>query len=125
MPKAFWADDDIRLLLKLMLPTLFGVAVYQINIIILRNLASDLPDGHVTYYNIASRLQELIIGVFAFAYATASLPEFSKHTSQQDWKESIRHTQRLYFFSNVYCAASNSRVYGIRASRCVHALPSW
>lgn len=89
LPKSFWADEDIRKLLTLMLPTLFGVAVYQINIIILRNIASDLPDGHVTYYNVASRLQELIIGVFAFAYATASLPEFSKHTGQEDWKSAI------------------------------------
>lgn len=84
IPKSFWKDDDIKRLLVLIGPTLFGVAVYQINIIILRNIASNLPDGHVTYYNIASRLQELIIGVFAFAYATASLPELSKYTSQND-----------------------------------------
>lgn len=89
LPKSFWNDTDIRQLLILMGPTLFGVAVYQINIIILRNLASDLPDGHVTYYNVASRLQELIIGVFAFAYATASLPEFSKHTSKEDWSHAF------------------------------------
>jgi len=86
MPKSFWKDDDIKRLLALMGPTLFGVAVYQINIIVLRNIASGLPDGHVTYYNVASRLQELIIGVFAFAYATASLPEFSKHTSRNNWQ---------------------------------------
>jgi putative peptidoglycan lipid II flippase len=85
MPKSFWKDDDIKRLLKLMGPTLFGVAVYQINIIILRNIASGLPDGHISYYNIASRLQELVIGVFAFAYATASLPEFSKYTGKEDW----------------------------------------
>ncbi len=85
VPLSFLKDPDVQQLLRLMGPTLFGVAVYQINIIILRNLASDLPDGHVTYYNVASRLQELIIGVFAFAYATASLPEFSKHTSKEDW----------------------------------------
>jgi len=85
LPKNFLGDDDIKQLLRLMLPTLFGVAVYQINIIILRNIASGLPDGHVTYYSIASRLQELMIGVFAFAYATASLPEFSQQTSKKDW----------------------------------------
>lgn len=86
IPKAFWQDEDIKRLLQLMAPTLFGVAVYQINIIVLRNIASDLPDGHVTYYNIASRLQELIVGVFAFSYATASLPEFSKQSSREDWQ---------------------------------------
>lgn len=86
IPKSFWQDEDIKRLLRLMAPTLFGVAVYQINIIVLRNIASGLPDGHVTYYNIASRLQELIIGVFAFSYATASLPEFSKQSSRDDWQ---------------------------------------
>jgi putative peptidoglycan lipid II flippase len=90
LPQAFWADEDIKQLLRLMGPTLFGVAVYQINIIVLRNIASGLPDGHVSYYNIASRLQELIIGVFAFAYATASLPEFSKHSSEEDWESAFQ-----------------------------------
>jgi len=85
IPRNFWKDENIKKLLALMGPTLFGVAVYQINIIILRNIGSGLPDGHLTYYNIASRLQELIIGVFAFAYATASLPELSKYTNQNNW----------------------------------------
>ncbi len=89
LPKNFWGDKDIKRLASLMGPTLFGVAVYQINLIVLRNIGSGLPDGHISYYNLASRLQELMIGVFAFAYATASLPEFSKHSSDQDWESAF------------------------------------
>lgn len=84
-PKSFLNDPDIQRMLRLMAPTLFGVAVYQINIIILRSIGSTLPDGHLTYYNLASRLQELVIGVLAFSFAMASLPEFSKQTSNQEW----------------------------------------
>ena len=49
-------DPKIRKLLKLLGPTLLGAGVYQINIIILRNLASFLPEGQVTHYYNASRL---------------------------------------------------------------------
>ena len=45
-----WRDPDITRLLRLLGPSLFGVAVYQINIMILRNIASFLPEGQVTYY---------------------------------------------------------------------------
>jgi putative peptidoglycan lipid II flippase len=100
-PRNFLNDPDIQRLLKLMAPMLFGIAVYQINIIILRNIGSKLPDGHITYYNAASRLQELVIGVLAFAYATASLPEFSRLASNEQWDkvyESVSETVSSAFF---------------------------
>jgi len=60
---------------------LLGVAVYQINIIVLRNLASFMPTGQVTHYYNASRLSELTLGVFAFAITSAGFPELSQHTA--------------------------------------------
>ena len=93
-PRPFGKDPDIQRLLRLLGPSLFGVAVYQINLIILRNLASFLPSGQVTHYYNASRLAELTLGVFAFAVANASFPELSKHTAQADW-EQARKTLRF------------------------------
>jgi putative peptidoglycan lipid II flippase len=89
-PKSFLNDPDVQRLLKIMLPTLFGVAVYQVNIVVLRSIGSTLPDGQLTYYNIASRLQELVVGVLAFSFAMASLPEFSRQTSDQAWDKAFR-----------------------------------
>ena len=61
-------DPKIRKLLKLLGPTLLGAGVYQINIILLRNLASFLPEGQVTHYYNASRLSGVVLGVFAFGF---------------------------------------------------------
>lgn len=89
-PQWPWHDPEIQRLLRLLGPSLFGVAVYQINIIVLRNIASFLPSGQVTYYYNASRLTELVVGLFAFAFTTASFPDLSRHTAKEDWEETIR-----------------------------------
>ncbi|MAO83123.1 MAG: murein biosynthesis integral membrane protein MurJ [Myxococcales bacterium] len=63
---------------RLMIPQLFGIAVYQINIVVLRTYASMLPEGSVTQYYNATRVQELTLGLFAVALATASQPSLSR-----------------------------------------------
>ena len=93
-PRWPWDDPHIHRLLRLLAPALFGVAVYQINIIILRNIASFLPLGQVTYYYNASRLTELVAGLFAFAFTTASFPDMSEHTAREDWEQT---TETLRF----------------------------
>jgi len=93
-PQNFFNDENIQRLLKLLGPSLLGVAVYQINIIVLRNLASFMPSGQVTHYYNASRLSELTLGVFAFALTTASFPVLSRHTASENW-EKIRSTLRF------------------------------
>mgnify|MGYP006104910739 CR=1 FL=1 len=93
-PSTFFNDENINRLLKLLGPSLLGVAVYQINIIVLRNLASFMPSGQVTHYYNASRLSELTLGVFAFALTTASFPELSRHTASENW-DKIRSTLRF------------------------------
>ena len=43
-------------------PQLFGIAVHQINIVVLRTYASMLPEGSVTHHYNATRVQELTLG---------------------------------------------------------------
>ena len=93
-PILFFNDENIQRLLKLLGPSLLGVAVYQINIVVLRNLASFMPSGQVTHYYNASRLSEFTLGIFAFALTTASFPELSRHTASENW-EKIRSTLRF------------------------------
>ena len=93
-PSNFFNDPNIKNLLKLLGPSLLGLAVYQINIIVLRNLASFLPTGQVTHYYNASRLSEFTLGIFAFAITTASFPELSNHMAKGNWVK-IRNTLRF------------------------------
>ena len=99
-PRNYFNDQNIQRLLRLLGPSLVGVAVYQINIIVLRNLASFMPSGQVTHYYNASRLSELTLGVFAFAITTAVFPELSKHTVDANWGK-IRSAMRFTMATNL------------------------
>jgi putative peptidoglycan lipid II flippase len=61
----------------LLLPTVFGSAVYQINVVVSTMFASLLPPGSVSYLWYAERLFEFPLGVFAVALSTAALPSFA------------------------------------------------
>lgn len=62
----------------LMLPTVFGAAVYQLNILLGTLLASYLPVGSVSYLYYADRLVQFPLGVFGIAVSTAALPSLAR-----------------------------------------------
>jgi putative peptidoglycan lipid II flippase len=68
----------------LMLPTVFGAAAYQVNILFGTLLASLLPEGSVSYLYYADRLVQFPLGVFAIATATAVLPSLSRQAAAND-----------------------------------------
>lgn len=70
----------LRKLMRVLLPSVFGVAVYQINLMVLRQLGSYLPPGQITCYSMADRLMQVAFGIFAISIATATLPAMSEHT---------------------------------------------
>ena len=72
----------IRRVLTLMAPSVFGAAVYQINIMMSTIFASLLPAGSVAYLWYADRVFEFPLGLFAVALSTAALPSFSAQASR-------------------------------------------
>ncbi len=88
----------------LMLPAVFGAAVYQVNIFISTLLASFLPGGSISYLYYADRIVQLPLGVFAIAVGTASLPSLSEQASSGDleeMKKTISFSLRLIFFITI------------------------
>lgn len=82
-----WAPGNpaLRTLLARMGPAVFGVAVYQINLMVIRQIGSFLPDGQLTCYYSATRLQEFALGVFAVSVSVAALPTLSEHAADRQW----------------------------------------
>lgn len=68
----------------LMLPQLFGVAVYNLNIIVNTQYASYMESGTVSYLYFAERLTEFPLGIGAVAMATVLLPCLSAHAANND-----------------------------------------
>jgi putative peptidoglycan lipid II flippase len=76
-----------------MLPGLLGVAIYQINIVVTRLLASFLPEGSVSYLYFGQRLFEFPQGIFVVSLAQAVLPAMSRQVAAGDqagFKDSLR-----------------------------------
>lgn len=78
---------------KLMAPGLAGVAIYQINVVVTRLLASFLPEGSVSYLYYGQRLFEFPQGIVIASLAQAVLPAMSRQAANDDregLKESLR-----------------------------------
>ncbi|MEA3486232.1 MAG: murein biosynthesis integral membrane protein MurJ [Thermodesulfobacteriota bacterium] len=88
----------------LMLPAVFGAAVYQASIFINTILASFLPGGSVSYLYYADRVVQLPLGVFAMAVGTASLPSFAEQVTEGNYEElknTISFSLRLILFVTI------------------------
>lgn len=89
---------------RLMLPTVFGAAVYQVNIILSTMLASFLPSGSVTYLYYADRLVEFPLGVFGFALSTAAMPSLSALMAKgktDEYRRTVDMTLALTLFISI------------------------
>jgi putative peptidoglycan lipid II flippase len=79
------ADDRVRGIVRLMVPTIIGSAIYLINISISRFIGLSLNDNAATVLNLATRVMEVPIGVFTAAIATVVFPLIARHAARADW----------------------------------------
>jgi putative peptidoglycan lipid II flippase len=103
-PDLNFSHPGVKRIGILMLPAVFGAAVYQINIFISTLLASFLPEGSVSYLYYADRLVELPLGVFAIAIGTAALPSFAEQATKGEigeMKKTIAFSLRLMLFITI------------------------
>ena len=85
----------------LMIPAVGGLAVYNLNVLVSKHLASLLGDGPVTWMYYADRLMELPLGVFAIAFGTAVLPSMSRLAAtgrKEEIKHALTFSLRMVFF---------------------------
>ncbi|MFZ1948241.1 MAG: murein biosynthesis integral membrane protein MurJ [bacterium] len=77
-------DPGVRWIGKLMVPSLFGFAVAQVNMLVDSLLATFLPEGSVTALRLGNRIAIQPLGIFAIAITTATLPALSAHAARDD-----------------------------------------
>ncbi|HXE79036.1 MAG TPA: murein biosynthesis integral membrane protein MurJ [Rhodanobacter sp.] len=79
LPRWGWNHPQVRRIMHLMVPTLFGSSVAQINLLFDTVIASYLVLGSQTWLSQADRFLELPLGVFGVALGTVILPSLSRH----------------------------------------------
>ncbi len=108
-PRLRWnpAHPALRRIMGMMVPSAYGAAVYQFNVILITFLASFLPTGSVSYLWYADRIMEFPLGIFAVSLATVILPTLSDHAAAKDLealKETFRFALRMIFFVTIPAA---------------------
>jgi len=98
----------MKKIFSLMVPSFFGIAVYQINIFISTIIASFLPEGSVSYLYYADRLFQLPMGIFVISLATALLPTMSEQVVSgkvDKMKDSLSFSLKIVSFITLPAAA--------------------
>ncbi|MDR3237585.1 MAG: murein biosynthesis integral membrane protein MurJ [Spirochaetia bacterium] len=99
----------IRKIFTMLAPALFGMAVYQINSLIITVMASYLAPGSISYIYYSDRLTELVLGVFIVSIGNVILPEMSRMTAGANYDELkviyIKSIRGALFMAIPACAA--------------------
>ena len=99
-----FSHPGIRKIFKLMVPSLLGLSVTQINLIINQSLASGLAAGSITALRYANRLMQLPLGIFAMGISTAIFPTLARQASRRemdDFRATFSLGLRSVFFITV------------------------
>lgn len=82
-----FANPGTRKVIALILPTVVGIAAYQLNDVVSTSMAKRVGEGIASSLQYSLRLQELILGIFAVSIGTVILPDLSGHANKNEWQE--------------------------------------
>ncbi len=103
-----WHHPALRRIAQLSLPAIVSLSISRINVIIGSNLASGLPEGSLTALNVADRVIQLPLGVFAMGMSTVLFPALARQAAmgeQTSLVNTFGRSLRTLFFLTVPAAA--------------------
>ncbi len=101
IPSISFTHPAIKKISLLMVPGIIGIGIYQINLLVDSIMGSFLPEGSVSAIYYATRVVELVQGIFIVSFATVILTEMSRHAAQnnhEDMKETLTFSLRMVTF---------------------------
>lgn len=84
--KLNFRDKQLIRIAKLSIPRTLGIGVEQIKTLVLINIASHLPGGAISFFDLGQSIINLPISILGVSIAQASLPQFSALYAQKDVK---------------------------------------
>ncbi len=85
--KKTFSNPGTKQVIALILPTIVGMAAYQLNDVVSTALANRTGEGIASSLQYSIRLQELILGIFAVSIGTVILPDLSGLANSQKWDD--------------------------------------
>jgi len=85
--KSAFTNPGTRRVMLLVLPTVVGMAAYQINDVVSSTLAKRAGIGIYASLQYSLRLQELILGIFAVSIGSVILPDMSALAQKKRWDD--------------------------------------
>ncbi|MFA5935707.1 MAG: murein biosynthesis integral membrane protein MurJ [Patescibacteria group bacterium] len=89
IPPPSFRTEGVRRIIRLMAPRTAGLAVSQVNMVILLSLASTLPVGSIAVFNLANNLQSFPVSIFGISFAIAAFPNLSRAVARKDHEDFI------------------------------------
>ena len=80
-------NPGTRKVVALIVPTIIGMAAYQLNDVVSTSMAKRVGEGIAASLQYSLRLQELILGIFAVSIGTVILPDLSGLANNKKWDE--------------------------------------
>ena len=100
-------SKETKTVIKILIPQVVGLGVYNLNILINTQFASFMADGSVTYLYLAERLLEFPLGIFAVSIATISLTQLSEFSNNKNLVKMSKYLNDkmafLYFLLSPCC----------------------
>lgn len=90
--KNAFTNPGTKKVIKLIIPTIIGMACYQLNDVVSTALAGWQEEGTVATLQYSLRLQELILGVFAVSIGSVILPDLAGLAKEEKWEDFNRLT---------------------------------
>jgi putative peptidoglycan lipid II flippase len=89
-------DKNVRKVIVLMIPRSLGMAVNQINLLIITIFASTLAAGSLAVFNFANNIQSVPLGLFGISFAVAAFPHLSGVADGGNKHEFVRIFSRTF-----------------------------
>lgn len=86
-PSLEFSHPAVKEALRRLAPTLLGIGVYGLDVMIGRRMLSELDEGAVTYFSYALRLCDFSQGIFIMALSTATLPTLASFVGKGQFDE--------------------------------------
>lgn len=96
-----FADQNLRKILRLMVPRTVGLGAYGIESMVTNAIASTMSAGSIAVFNFANNLQFVPIAVVGVSMATAVFPRLSLHASgneRSEFKSKLNETLKNTFY---------------------------